>query len=66
MAAMQVRRRLARTGVAIMALSAGLTAWSGLASAGDSSSDKRIVLVDSHGPGGCNEDGVGAVPDSSL
>ena len=63
---MQVRRRLAHAGVAIMALSAGLSLWSGLASAGNSSSEKHLVLVDSHRPGGCHNDDPSAVPDSSL
>ncbi|MGH9227030.1 MAG: hypothetical protein ACRD2W_25365 [Acidimicrobiales bacterium] len=69
---MQVRRRLAHVGVAIVAASAGLTVWSGLASAGDTG-DKRVFVSQTdgsgHGPGGCNEDGgVGSAParDSSL
>ena len=63
---MQVRRRLGHIGVAIVAASAGLTVWSGLASAGDSSADKRIILSETgHGPGGCSEDGGrGAAPAS--
>jgi len=65
---MQVRRRLAHLGVAIVAASAGLTAWSSLASAGDTA-DKGVFVsqTDSsgHGPGGC-KDGAGPSSADSL
>ena len=53
-----------------MAASAGLTVWSGLASAGDTV-DKRVFVSQTdpsgHGPGGCNEDGGGSsISNSSL
>ena len=60
---MQLRRRLAHVGVAIVAASAGLTVWSGLASAGDTPGGNRVILTQTdksgHGPGGCNDDGGG-------